>query len=510
MINNTTRAHTPPQINVNSAKNELQSDNRISQEVAAAFIEIARVFSILSVVSFAAALGSQFVPGAQLALVPLMAAGAVCLAVAAIIGASGYVIKALASKSSTEPNNSLVNVPAPSDSSLLDYKQIPELITLKDEIARAQVVKKTYFDLQEKHPGLELMTKNLGLQTPNGGQGLWLSFNMRGLSVVASELKAKHQLEHLYVCESLEALQSKLLEISKSEADVKAAMIVPTRYLVSWAKNTPESQHKSTVCVEKKDGKLKIMYIDSQPQDVDETLVKKPISELENLDGGEGHASFMAFWAIYHSGIDMSKVELSRFMHTREHAHFGCETFALKDSVAFLKTDNFFDKVVKDPTPRGSKIGQVIGLPADFMKTTQSLAQVEKYAQEYPALAKQNLVRRDGKTPRTLQEAVKIRTKKGYNKHNQKVDQNHYTTMFSLKYHKMLLDAMANMETQAIKNKIDSTFVHVERPLLKHGETPKTINDLFNKWNCNFSDSPPEGMSFTDQLKQGWVTSVGL
>lgn len=495
---------------MNQGQNNIQPANPTSQKVAEVFLKIAVVFAALPILCLApllplttGAIGSQFIPGAQLALVPLITACAVCLIVSFVFGVSGYLIKALASrhpkpdsKPDPKPDPEIkpvqiptVNIPLPSDvnpsnQTVLDYKKLPDLITRQDELARAQFVKKTYTELQKKHSGLELMTKNYGLQP----SGVWLSFNMKGLSLIASELKAKHQLEHLHVCDSLEAFQNKLLEISQSEGDLKAALIIPTRGLASYITHVPESQHKTTVCIEKKDGKLKIMYIDSQPWDVDESLVKKPICELQDLDLAVGNASFGAFWAIYHSGIDMNHVELSRFMPTREHAGFGCETFALKDSVAFLKTDNFFGKMIKGPTPKGSAISQVIALPPDFMKTTQSLSQIQKYAEEYPALANQNLIRRKSDSPRSLQQAVKLRTKKGYNKNSQKVDQNHYTTMFSLKYHKMLLDSMANLETQAIKDKIDSTFVFVDRPLLKKGETPKTINDLFNKWNGKFSD----------------------
>lgn len=475
----------------NSSQTQVQKQTHemspVSQKVMRTFLKMAVVFSVLSAVSMLG-FACSIVPGVQLAVVPLLIASAVLLvASSAFLACAGVakIVSLMNSKFSTPPTYE----------ELMDYKNLPNQITLDDEIARAQMIKDTYSDLQAKHPGLKLMTKNYGLEAPKGSAGLWLSFNMRGLSLIASELKAKHQLNHLYVCESLEAFQSKLLEISQTEGNLKASLIVPTSALSKSARHVPESQHKSSVCIEKKDGKLRMMYMDSQPAYVDEPIVVEKIAKLKNLSIHTGNASFMVFWAIYHSGIDLSQVELSRFIDKREHAYFGCETFALKDSVAFLRTKNFFEKIVKRPKQSGVAIREVIALPADFMKTAQSLTQIEKYVKDYPALANQNLIRREGRSARTLQQAVKLRTKKGYNKQHQPVDQNHYVSTFSVKYHKMLLDSMASLKTKALQNKIDSTFVSVERPLLKQGETPKTMHDLFNKWNGKFSDSPPEEMS---------------
>lgn len=442
-------------------------------KVAQIFHNLGLVFAGVSISLLTGGAIGQVVPGIQLALAPFAIAAVVSIAVSAIFFASEQLIKKLAPSSSRE---------LPANDSLLNHKNLPKKINHEDEVKRACLVIDRYQELKVNHPDLQLMAPNYGLN------GNFISFSMQGLAVIASDLKQKHHLEHLYVCDSVEAFQDKLLEMSNAE-DFKASFVIPARALSwSWSR-VQESQHKASVLVEKKEGKLKIVYMDSEPREVNESLLSKEVSALSHLDTEEGSPSFATFWAITHSGIDMNNVELSRFIHKREHANLGCETFALKDAVAFLKTDNFSDKVVRAPTPEGSSISPIIALPADFMKTAQSMSQIQKYMQDYPALANQNLVTRSAaKSPRTLQQAVQQRTAKGYNKNGKLVDQNHYTSAFSLKYHRMLLESMEQMETEELKDKINSTFVFKERPLQNRGETPKTMNDMFNCWKHNFAD----------------------
>lgn len=358
-----------------------------------------------------------------------------------------------------------------------------DISTITQQIQENYVdkVKKNYGELAKKHTTLDLMGENYGL-------GFCISFKMQGLSLIGSYLKQKHQLQNLYVCDSLEAFQHELyelLKVSQSKTDIKAAFVISTRGLVPSKGYMPENQHKATVCIEKLNGKLHIIYLDSEPKEVNEELLKMDISRFKDRDEDkmDDGSSFAVFWAIYHSGVDIEKAELFQFIKTREHAHYGCETFALKDAVAFLKTDRFLAKV-KCNRKSGDKIGVIPTLPPQFMKTTQSMDQLTEYCEKNQRLANELIPRSPGSTKPslTLSDIVKNNTRKGYNSKGELVDQNHYVSMISLKYHLMALKAMEVMSTEQLEKVIAETFVSVERPELKEGQEPKNVHQLYQYW----------------------------
>lgn len=484
-IVNIERTQEPQTSSINEPKREVLA-NATDRLIVDLFQSMAFGFTVVGCVAGAAGIVCSVVPGADLAAVPLFVAAAVCSAVGLLFHIISRVIESYVS-----PLSPPTEVLSEDDevisfegkiwyeevlNKIDGYKNISN-ITRQMEIDYIEKVKQSYQWLILKHPTLDLMGGNYALS----GNIFCLSFKMQGLALIASYLKDKHQLEHLYVCDSLEAFQSQLLQLSQSEEDLKAALVISTRGLSKYNTWVPENQHKATVCIEKVNGKLKIFHLDSQPFDVDENLLKENASELKEI---REMSSFAVFWAIYHSGIDVENAEFYRYTKTREHAGYGCETFALKDAVAFLKTDNFLERVKLGTTSDESIIQLITELPPQFMKTTQSLTQLEKYENENPELANEEIPKSPGseKVSMTLHDVIQKYTRKGYDKNMQLVDQNHYTSIFSLKYHLMVLKAMQMMSTAQLEEVIAETFVAVERPSLKTGEEPQNIHQLYEYW----------------------------
>ena len=68
------------------------------------------------------------------------------------------------------------------------------------------------------------------------------------------------------MCDTLIAFQEKLKNIAASSNDERFALIVPSRTLTLGNPNQEyQSQHKVCVCIEKKEGKIKIAVLETQP-----------------------------------------------------------------------------------------------------------------------------------------------------------------------------------------------------------------------------------------------------
>lgn len=340
------------------------------------------------------------------------------------------------------------------------------------QVDKAKSIAKTYQKLAAKHPELKIMGTNLS------GDKTMISFTMQGLSIIASYLKQKHNVENLFVCDSLDALQDQLKQIADSPNDIRASFIIPLKGMGKKYSFVPDNQHKATLGVEKKNGKLKIIVLDGEPSPVKNDLLKKTPDDLKDLhDGG-----FVTpvFWCINQCDLK-GDVELFQSTVKREYGAYGCETIALRDAVDFLKSPVFFDKIKCKADPAIPEIDEVNFLPARFMKTTQSRSVLKQYMKDHPDEAKAPIETARSGT-KTLKKSLKNNTEKGYDKHGYGKRQNHYVSFRSYKYHAMGLEAMNSMTTDELKAVIDDTFISYKHPKMQ-GE-PKTLHDLYTHfWN---------------------------
>lgn len=340
------------------------------------------------------------------------------------------------------------------------------------QIDKANSIANTYQNLAAKHPDLKLMGTNL-----SGGKSM-ISFTMQGLSIIASYLKQKHHLENLYVCDSLDAFQDHLRQIANSDNDTRASFVIPLKEMGKQFLFVPDNQHKATIGVEKKDGKLKIIYLDGDPQPIQNDLLNKSPLELKDLvDGG---FSAPVFWCISQCHLK-GDVELFHSTVKREYGPYGCETIALRDAVGFLKYPNFFEKIKFKPDPSIPEIAEVNFLPACFMKTTQSRTALKRYMKDNPSEATAPIeTARSGS--KTLEESLKSNTKTGYGKSGARKKQNHYVSFKSYKYHTMALEAMNTMTSDELKTQINETFISIKHPEMQR--EPQNLHDLYTHfWN---------------------------
>lgn len=337
---------------------------------------------------------------------------------------------------------------------------------------KANSIAITHQKLSGKHPELKLMNKNY-----NGNQTEMISFTMQGLSIIASYLKQKHQIENLFVCDSLDAFQEKLKEIANNPNNTRASFVIPLKGMGRQYSLVPDNQHKATIGVEKKDGKLKIIYLDGQPSPVNKDILKKPAKHLKTLRDA-GFAT-PVFWCINQCMLD--DVEIYQSIIKREYGAYGCETIALRDAVDFLKCPDFFDKIKYSGTPDISNIAEVNFLPARFMKTTQSRTVLKKYIKAHPEESTESIAKAKSGTT-TLKKSLKKNTAIGIDSHGNCKKQNHYVSFRSYKYHAMALEAMNSLTTDQLKEVIGDTFISINHPDME--DEPKTLHDLYTHfWN---------------------------
>lgn len=368
-------------------------------------------------------------------------------------------------------------------SKLPNYK---EKFTYSDNYQwnRGMDLVKRYNKLQQKHPNLILMKKNF-----SGGCVDFKSFSMPGLAVIASYLKQKHEVDNLFVCDSLEAFQHQLHQLSQKPGDFRASMIISVRGMSSKWHFVPENQHKVAIGFEKIGDQIRLISFESGGSSVQTELLNKSAMELyDYIDPANHLDSTPIFWSINQSNLNLDNVSLYRSNVKREYGAYGCETFALRDAIEFLKTPDLFDRITINSNPDSVEIAEVDFLPPQFMKGIQSMTALKIYMDSDPELANEPLHKsRSGTT--TLKKLVKQNSMTGYAKGLSRRKQNHYISFRSYKYHLMLLEAMKRLSTEELQALIDQTLVRVDRPILEGGQEPQTLHDLFHIWQ-NLPDAP--------------------
>jgi hypothetical protein len=328
-----------------------------------------------------------------------------------------------------------------------------------------------------------------------------VTLGMPGVAMVASYLKEKHHLDHLYVCSSLEAFQKKLEEIGHSPSDIRAALVIPWGFMHRTDANanyTGNPGHKLAVCLEKKAGLMKVAIIDSLEEEelgTNTHLVKKGPAQhvLENESTLD-----IVLWYIHHSAVDLSKTELYYCQPDIQYAGFGCETFSLRTAVSFLRYPHFFDRILTEPVivgrdrsplffqqtlgKSGSKLflqltigsdgsklflRKITHLPLPFLKGTQSSRVLLCLTQEYLEKIK------------PLPPAEELSDLwGGLKKHTIEVEgsrQNHYINRRSFKYHQMVLTTCRMLPSEEIAQILKKTLLTDATPPAPHN--PKSPSD---------------------------------
>lgn len=287
-----------------------------------------------------------------------------------------------------------------------------------------------------------------------GDFGLW----MPGVALVAAYLAEKKKVEGLYVCETLEALLVRLKEIIKNPSNQRCAFVVAgsglDRYIPNFHPNFP--QHKISICVEKKDGKLTIALLDSDTSDAP--------YRAEHMIGGIWSGNYKSCKFHYNEEIFRAIMIAcrsagcpARLLTTdvpREQI-YGCAVFALQDAVAFLKDANFFDRVVcaKKTFKLDSQyaIEIITRLPPEHMIGMQS----NKFIAAYKNAGGQFHAPLNGRT-KTLQEYLNANLIPVPNSRN---PQNHFITKKHFKYLYLALLALKYLPPAQVQSLIGRTLL---------------------------------------------------
>lgn len=288
-----------------------------------------------------------------------------------------------------------------------------------------------------------------------GNFGMW----MPGVAFIASYLAKKKQIEGLRVCQSLEALASQIKEIALNPSDQRYAFIVGA--LASrnnFEVNFP--QHKVTVCVEKKEGKLTITLLDAQPEGTNKhinphQLLEEPL--LGNLNNQE-----LIFRFILKACRD-TKCQ-PRLLHSQvlREKFYGCAVFAIQDGLTFLRDPHFFNHICcseeEVKVDQDYKIEVITRLPPEFMVGTQSFQLLSEYLETgNPLAVEQPFPGKKKKLQNYLDKYLLEVSDK---------TQNHYITKKSFKYLNFLILSLQNLTSEKIKKITDKILVTKIDPTL--------------------------------------------
>lgn len=295
-----------------------------------------------------------------------------------------------------------------------------------------------------------------------GKFNLW----MPGVALVASYLTEKKKIEGLYVCKNLESLSNRLNEINSTPSDQRYAFIVGTfssgvKNFVPFGFEPNFPQHKATVCVEKRDGRLSIALLDAMPEKSNKEIKTEHLKG-KIWDGYDKANAFNAQELVFRAileGCRNSQYPV-RFLHSQvlREKILGCEVFALQDAIAYLRDPNFFDKITcskeKVQIDQQHQIEKIISLPPEYMVGAQSTQIINDY--------KGNGGKFDTVLPgkkKTLQDYLDANLIEVNDKSHIKKKQNHYITKKSFKYLNFAVLSLNSLNTQEIENIINKTLI---------------------------------------------------
>lgn len=288
-----------------------------------------------------------------------------------------------------------------------------------------------------------------------GNFGMW----MPGVALVAAYLAEKKQLEGLFVCDSLEALSFQLEEIGRNPSDQRCAFVVAS-FLSGFRGNLEPNcpQHKSTVCVEKKEGRLTIALLDPEQESSSGGIDPARFTN-ELWEGYDRPGSFncreLVLRAIFKGCQSVEGDTRLLYTQVEREKIYGCAIFAIQDAVAYLRDPNFFSRITYDETKMRRiqekyEIGTITRLPPEHMVGAQSFRIIENYRKTGEKFDEVLLGRK-----KTLEQYLDANTLM--------VDgsrpQNHYITKKLFKYLKLILCALESLSQEEIEAIIQRTLV---------------------------------------------------
>lgn len=231
------------------------------------------------------------------------------------------------------------------------------------------------------------------------------SFHMPGIALIAYERAQKKHLSNLYVCEHMQAFSEKMGKIAQEGIDCRYAFILPVADS-GWGLGIDYPQHKITVGVEKKEGKLRIMVFDPSPS---KDKILNSSLKTSSSDVWEGNGEKDAFnrnelimRALKGAAAHLpTEVVISK--QEREKAG-GCAVFALCDAETFLQDPDFFSRISpSEPntvlaTTTPIQYRYLENLPPEYMVGTQSEHLLQEYHTRSGELSQRHFVTKPKKT----------------------------------------------------------------------------------------------------------------
>ena len=312
-------------------------------------------------------------------------------------------------------------------------------------------------------------------RNPEEEHPYYRNLGMPGVALIASYLKEKHRLDHLYVCDSLEAFQLKLDEISSSTTDIRASIIIPSNFKAredGSQKYLGNAEEKIVVCIEKKSDSIKIAILDSTEYEdaIDLSVVNAPVEHFKNDTPNSMNS---VLWYIYHSKLDVTKSEIyysqSGFQGEDE---IQSAAFSLRNAVSFLQYPQFFDHILhyqlsmKDKNAEIS-LRKITHLPLVFLKGVQSRSLLLRLTGQY-------IEKMQVKPPLEDLESLYERIKKHAVELYHRVA-NCYINQRSHKYHLMALTACKILSSDEIEEILQKTLLTDSRSPAPNA--PRTPSD---------------------------------
>lgn len=318
---------------------------------------------------------------------------------------------------------------------------------------------------------------------------------MQGVAIIATYLKEKHRLNNLFVCNSLEAMQNKLAETQNSKEDGRYALVIGNYCEVpdqigeqtdAPSEYTSTVNHKIMIGVEKKGSEIKVVLMDALDEDLEGVSPKFVLSPVRDLEHSFGVNIEVILWYLCQVlSPENTKIYYSNV--NRQNTYYGCETFALKDALFFLRDPAFFEKIQVETKLLTENqyhliLGEIQSLPPAFMKGAQSRRLLAQYNESETYSSKEE---KENLKTHVTNHLVSVEDKQ----------HNYYINRQSFKYHLFVLNVLKVMSEEAIQSVIQKTFLRAYRA--KNGEFPKTLSDL-RFWSPVVIESLPEGKSYPE------------
>ncbi len=249
------------------------------------------------------------------------------------------------------------------------------------------------------------------------------NLQMPGVAFMASYLAKKNHVEDLFVCANKEALLNEINAAVSNPTDQRKVFIVGS----GMGSDAPT--HKIPICLEKKNGVIHVLMLDSMGESVYAASVRQDIKKLLDESVSESH--------FYSTTLK------------REHSGYGCAIFSLQDGIAFLQDKDFLQKISYEEVDHVRKI---TALPPRCMIGTQSLSQIAAYKTENPDSLTQVLPKE-----KTIEKTIKKHTLENPARENK--EENHYITKKHFKYQHLIVSCLENLPTAQIQAMIDKSLI---------------------------------------------------